>query len=84
MTPLDSCAVPHCPETAAAGSPLCVLHLVRVPPATCDALLAAWRVYELGMRPEDAEDYSRQLREVLRELALISYPHRPVQLRLVK
>lgn len=84
MTPIACCAVPTCTRHAVDNAQLCGPHLLRVPAVARDALLAAWRVYELGQRKGDAEYYTRQLREVIRELALSSHPHRPVQLRLVK
>ncbi len=84
MTPIACCAVPGCSERAATDTPLCVPHLLRVPAVASEALLAAWRVYELGQRQGDAEKYTRELCGVIRELALTSHPHRPVQLRLVK
>lgn len=84
MTTFARCAVPGCLHLAVDHAPLCRPHLLRVPVAPCDALLAAWQVYELSQQTSDADEYTRQLREVLRELALITHPHRPVQLRLVK
>jgi len=84
MTPTTCCAVPSCPRRAVDDAPLCGPHLLRVPAEACDAVLAAWRVYELSHTQSDAEEYTRQLREVIRDLALSCHPHRPVQLRLVK
>ena len=78
------CAVSACPEPAVDGAPLCQQHLISCDAELCDALLAAWSIYELSQRTGDAADYQRCLLAVIRDLRRKPGPQAPARLRLVK
>jgi len=84
MRRIGACAMPGCRNLAVDDAPLCGRHLQRMDADQAEYLAATWCVFELSQRSDDAHEYTRCLREVIRELRLTSGTPSPVQLRLVK